>query len=213
VATCWLVGPEALPLKRKLLDGLTGDLNAVFSRFSKLDPRAALLACMKLVAEYVDTGASAMRVAQSSAGVCRAQRLGLAFRLRGGKVVSVRSAPLTARSVRYRCTASGGKMTITISGSNLRAQLGPRLRLGVYRSKHAPRRKARLTFKALGGGAVTPKPPPPPPPPASTFRLQPSQISSGEMTKPRGSVERRRRASSVTSRHRSSWASATYSAS
>jgi hypothetical protein len=65
-------------------------------------------------------------------------------------------------------------MTITISGSNLRAQLGSRLRLGVYRSKLAPRRKARLTFKPLGGGAVTRRPPPPSPPAATAFRLQPS---------------------------------------
>jgi hypothetical protein len=85
-----------------------------------------------------------------SASGCRTERMAIAVRLRKGKVVSAKMAKnrkLTASSVRYSCSASGGQEKVTITGpSNIRKALGKKLTLVAARAKKAPRRSAKLTF-------------------------------------------------------------------
>jgi hypothetical protein len=104
-------------------------------------------------------GLSASRARRASTGShreaasgCRTARIVVALKTRKGRVVSVKRAKnqrLTASSVRYGCSASGGSATITLTGpkkGTLRTALGKKLDLQVIRSKKASRRSAKLTF-------------------------------------------------------------------
>jgi hypothetical protein len=80
---------------------------------------------------------------------CRTERMTIGATLRKGKVVSakkVKNRKLTASSVRYSCTVSGGKEKITITGpSNIQKALGKKLTLVAARAKKAPRRSGKLS--------------------------------------------------------------------
>jgi hypothetical protein len=88
---------------------------------------------------------------EASSG-CRTARIVVALKTRKGRVVSVKRAKsqkMTASSVRYSCSASGGDAKITLTGpkkGTLRKALGKKLDLQVIRSKKASRRSAKLTF-------------------------------------------------------------------
>jgi hypothetical protein len=89
---------------------------------------------------------------RETASGCRTARIVVALKTRKGRVVSVKRAKsqkMTASSVRYSCSASGGDAKITLTGpkkGTLRKALGKKLDLQVIRSKKASRRSAKLTF-------------------------------------------------------------------
>lgn len=145
VAACWLIGPDALQidnehLKRDLTDPL---FKKDFDTWSAQRQLGFCMGIVRLIGEKRPTRSEA------AATRCRVQRLGFAFRKRKGKVVSIRLAKSTAKSVNYSCSPSGGSATVKLTGpskGNLRQALGRKLDLGVYRTKKAPRRSGKLTF-------------------------------------------------------------------
>jgi hypothetical protein len=155
VAACWLIGPDALqiPSNDDVLKSLLSSEN--FRRyFPRFTFKQQLQFCM-LIVERLATSEKVNgfgpRSTQSAAGGCRAQRLAFAIRTRSGRIASVRrtKSALTATSVRYSCTAAGGKTRITVDGrtkGGLRKMLGTKLDLGVVRAKTAPSRGAKVTF-------------------------------------------------------------------
>jgi hypothetical protein len=150
VAACWLIGPDAIPTNDAALKSSLSSVAA--NRFwSHLKPEQQLRLCIFIVFHLDRSNGFKPRSTQSAAGGCRARRLAFAIRTRNGRIASVRLAKsaLTATSVRYSCTAAGGKTRITVDGrtkGGLRKMLGTKLDLGVVRAKTAPSRGAKLTF-------------------------------------------------------------------
>jgi hypothetical protein len=122
---------------------------------SSLTPGERLRFCISEVRDLF--GRSRMRSAAGTtlpetavASGCGVKRLTLRVQVRKKKIVSTRvvKRKLTAKSVRYSCTMSGGEMRITVDGrrkGGLRKALGKKLKLHVVRSKNAPRRNAKLS--------------------------------------------------------------------
>ena len=84
-------------------------------------------------------------------GGCRVERLTFSARVSKGKATAIKpiKAALTAKSVRYGCSASGGTLKIKVDGrvkGGLPKQLGPKLDLKVVRNDTAPKRSNKLTF-------------------------------------------------------------------
>ena len=148
VAACWLIGPDTLPFKDK--DTIKRMNEPKYKQqLDKLTAQEQLRACLYLVYVIQKGLEGTAGRTTSAAGGCRVRRLGFAIRRSAGHVVSVRLAKPTSTSVRYTCTASGGTAKITVGGRSkggLRKALGAKLDLGVYRTKKAPRRLAKLTF-------------------------------------------------------------------
>jgi hypothetical protein len=139
VATCWLLGPSALPFDSKSL-GEALDREA--DEQAAGDPRRYLAYCMLVVAVLAQE--PARKPSSSAAAGCKVQRLAIGYRK--GHVVSVRPAPAArATEARYACAASAGSLKIGIAGPT--KAIGPRLDVGVVRSAKAPKRRAKLSFK------------------------------------------------------------------
>jgi len=81
---------------------------------------------------------------------CRELVIPIGVRTSKGRIVSIgkaKHASLTASSVRYSCSVSGGTVKITIKGhKSLRKSLGKRLQLLVVRATKAPPASGTLTF-------------------------------------------------------------------
>jgi hypothetical protein len=149
VAACWLIGPEALQLKSQIAQSFVEKLR---DAFQSLSADSTLRLCILLVQFESRRITAGVRNPQAAERGCRTQRLALAFRTSGGHIASVRVAKnrLTATSVRYSCTASGGTVKVTVDGrvkGGLRNALGTKLDLGVVRAQTAPKRAAKLTVK------------------------------------------------------------------
>jgi hypothetical protein len=138
VATCWLLGPSALPLSNKQLGE---DLDREADEQTAGDPKRYLAYCMAIVKLLAELPA---RTPSSAAAGCAVRRLAVAYHK--GHVASLRLAPAAkASEVRYTCAARGAGLRIGIAGP-VKTALGPRLELGVVRSKSAPKRTAKLGF-------------------------------------------------------------------
>jgi hypothetical protein len=144
VVTCWLFwdpDPEDGPLDaREQLSWCLAMVKGMVQRYKKDHRVPASTAGIRVVA--------ASAPAHANAAGCRTQRL--AFSVRAGKVKPV-AAKLTARSVRYSCTLSGGTMKLRVNSrvsGGLRASLGPKLDLKLVRSKkaHKPSGKVKFAF-------------------------------------------------------------------
>lgn len=155
VAACWLIGPEILtiPPGSKLTKIIATQEFKNLWKKAQSGPRAKLALCLALVQALGRdlAGRGPVRRAHAAATGCNVRRLAIRGRIRKGSVVSlvpVKTNPPTA--VRYRCaTAPGGAIRITVDGrrpGGLKAKLGPRLDLGVFRSPAAPAAPSRLTF-------------------------------------------------------------------
>jgi hypothetical protein len=128
----------------------------------KVAPGQQLKLCLELVKlivkEVVGRKPSAQvstrpfAMTQPLAGPCRATRHSFAVDMNGKRFVSAKpiKTTLTAKSVRYSCTASGGKMKIKVDGrvkGGLRKALGPTLDLRIVRPAGAAARRGKLTLR------------------------------------------------------------------
>ena len=153
IAACWLLGPDAVEISNA---GVKAFVNSALFKeaFSTVGPRYALVVCENLaILGFFGKEPVKSRIRSvAAAGGCHAQRFRFAFREANGRIASVgltKSRP-TATSVRYSCTASGGTVKVTVDGrvkGGLRKALGTKLDLGVVRSKKAPKRASKLSFK------------------------------------------------------------------
>jgi hypothetical protein len=143
VATCWLLGPEAIatPTNRRLRRLLNDDLLTESWQDVERNPRKAMAFCLALVQVLGD-----LVVPESAAAGCKARPL--AVTERGGVLRVAKGAPPKS-AVRYRCRMSAGRATVTVDGrraGGLRAQLGPKLDMGVVRAPDAGTANAKVTF-------------------------------------------------------------------
>jgi hypothetical protein len=157
VAACWLIGPEALDISDPDLKAeVLKEIKPLFE-LNAGDPERVLRLCIALVAK-IGTGAEPRPVrAHAAASSCRAQRLGIAMRLRRGRIRSARpivSRRIPSKAVRYKCAVgANGAVRITADGrrrGGLRKKVGRKLELGVVRARNAPAARGTLTF-GFGG--------------------------------------------------------------
>jgi hypothetical protein len=151
VAACWLIGPDALNYGNpKVRESFLRTFKETFEHAS---PRNALLLCVLLVQELAERLDHQQPDARSAARSCQAQRLGIAMRIRRGRIVSAR--PLTSQrvprtGVRYKCVAGAdGRIKLSVDGrrrGGLRKKLGRKLNLGIARAPHASPARGKLTF-------------------------------------------------------------------
>ena len=150
VAACWLIGPEALDygdpaLKKRFL--------TLFKEtFVNATPDRALRLCLALVRQLAQSLHDSSS-ARSAASTCQAKRLGIAMRVRKGRIVRARpvtSQRLSSTAVRYKCAkGADGAVRVTADGrrrGGLRKKLGSKLDLGVVRAPDAPAARSKLTF-------------------------------------------------------------------
>lgn len=150
VAACWLIGPEAIPVKSADVREFLAE-ERVQKRFRNASAKQTMSMCIGLVTA-LGLFAGGDSKASSSAGGCRVQSVALRVRRRGGRsVVSPAGKRSRRPTVRYRCSGAGrGAVRIAVTGGRaggaLRRQLGPRLDLGVVRHRDAPKRRAKMTI-------------------------------------------------------------------
>jgi hypothetical protein len=156
VAACWLIGPEALDYGSP---GLKANFLRHFKQtFVEADAAKSLDLCIVLVRELAKSLVRRMDdPARSAASTCQAKRLGIAMRVRKGRIVAARpvtSQRLPSTAVRYRCAkGADGAVKVTVDGrrrGGLRKKLGLKLALGIVRAPNAPAARGKLT---LGFGA------------------------------------------------------------
>jgi hypothetical protein len=99
----------------------------------------------------IDAATTAPTATEVATAGCRAVRLAFSARTSGKRIVTVKPvvAKLTAKSVRYSCSSSGGALKIKVDGrvkGGLQASLGAKLDLKLVRPKQASRHAGKVTF-------------------------------------------------------------------
>jgi hypothetical protein len=147
VAECWLLwepDPEDGPLgpREQLSWCLAMVQGTVAAYLARPKPTHAIRI------EAATRAPAATEVATSG---CRAVRLAFSARTSGKRIVTVKpvAAKLTAKSVRYSCSSSGGALKIKVDGrvkGGLQASLGAKLDLKLVRPKQASRHAGKVKF-------------------------------------------------------------------
>jgi hypothetical protein len=146
IAACWLLGPDAilLPSDEQMRATLAREDVRKVLALAERNPQLMLRLCAIFVKALERGGRVDTQPARVSATGCRARRLTITSRRR---VVAARPP---RGAVGYGCTATGGKMKITVKG-RLRERLGKRLDLAVVREPEPGAPRAKLTFGFRSG--------------------------------------------------------------
>lgn len=147
VAECWLLwepDPEDGPLTaREQLSWCLALVKGTIAAYLSTRPKPPAI--------RIEAAATAPAATEVATAGCRAVRLAFSARASGKRIVTVKpvAAKLTAKSVRYSCTASGGALKIKVDGrvkGGLQASLGTKLDLKLVRPKLASRHAGKVSF-------------------------------------------------------------------
>jgi hypothetical protein len=151
VAACWLLGPGVVKISNA---SLAKKINSqrFLDKWNQLDAQGAFRICMLIVALADADDSDGVPVAQTTASSCKARPLTFTLKRRRGKTTSIKlSTKKPSKShVRYTCTASSGKLTITAkreAKGGLRKAIGKHLDAAAYRSPNAPPTDAKLAYR------------------------------------------------------------------
>jgi hypothetical protein len=149
VAACWLIGPDVVKISNQNLARKIKS-KGFLAKFNELDAQGAFRICLQIVAAANRDDPTPPVV--TGAASCRSRPLTFTLKRRKGKVVSIKLSTKTPDKshVRYSCTTSSGKLTITAKRDRkggLRKSIGKHLDVAAYRSPNAASSDAKLAYR------------------------------------------------------------------